>query len=262
MRRQILRRIVPLVAVLVTLVGGCRKTPAAFDLKQEPTAIRIEADRQVDAREVALADPASIAMRQILEAAEVAEVVVEPAEATYTIVLTLTPTGGDAATIGSEFLDGTALTAAATVHVDDADGRVWPEAEPQGRRGRARITVPGGFAQRVARDVRGRPPYRVPPARERGFPLVRPRCRLAQRRCRHRQPAVARRLSGPHPLRHRPTSSAAASGQIGCANSKPASSSRPGNTRRLFRTSSLSVPSTRVPTSIIHGIAGRPIGWP
>jgi hypothetical protein len=143
--------------VLVTLVGGCRKTPAAFDLKQEPTAIRIEADRQVDAREVALADPASIAMRQILEAAEVAEVVVEPAEATYTIVLTLTPTGGDAATIGSEFLDGTALTAAATVHVDDADGRVWPEAEPQGRR--VRVELPSG-SRGTYEDVR-RTAYRL-----------------------------------------------------------------------------------------------------
>ncbi len=65
------------------------------------------------------------------------------------------------------------------------------------------------------------------------------------------------------PLRlHRATRSCAASGHVGYANWNPASSKRPGTTRRLLRTNSDSVRSRYVPTSSIHLVAGRPARAP
>jgi hypothetical protein len=60
------------------------------------------------------------------------------------------------------------------------------------------------------------------------------------------------------PFRQRPHKSSAASGQVGSSNLKPELSNRVGTTRRLFRTSSVSVLITNVPISSTHRGAGKP----
>src|SRR5439155_3745458 len=56
------------------------------------------------------------------------------------------------------------------------------------------------------------------------------------------------------------TRSRAAAGQSGKSKRKPAAASRPGTTRRLFRTSSVSLRSSQAPIAAIQRVAGRPIG--
>lgn len=119
-------------------VGGCTilgavagktlpepKAPAAFDLGEQATAVRVVADERLLGETAALGDtdPVLVATRRQLRERTEANVVTSTADANQIVVIELLPTS-ERTVIGSDYSPG---VAAGRVRVLDAEGEeLWP----------------------------------------------------------------------------------------------------------------------------------------